>query len=356
MPYPKLTVDIKKIKYNSSKLVRESARKGIEVAGVTKVVCGNPNIAQALVDSGIKIIADSRIENLRKLEEIQCKKMLLRIPMASQADDVVRFSDIVLVSEISTVKKLSEQAYKQEKVIDLILMIDLGDLREGLFYESEILKAVSEISSLKNIKLLGLGTNLSCYGAVIPSREILEKLVLIKNKIKNLFNMDLEILSGGNSGSIKLFEDDQIPAGINQLRLGASIILGIGIDHLPIDGLSADTFTLEAEIIELRKKPSKPVGKQGLDAFGNKPVFIDLGIRSRAICAIGRQDVNPEDISPFDEKINILGGSSDHLILDVTDSEKKFEVGDTVKFRINYGGCLSLMTSPYVHKEFSYSS
>ncbi|WP_319371626.1 ornithine racemase Orr [uncultured Ilyobacter sp.] len=352
MPYPKLIVDINKIKYNGSSLVKESARKGIEVVGVTKVVCGNPTIAQALVDSGIKTIADSRVENLKKLSGINCKKMLLRIPMPSQSEDAVRYSDIVLVSEILTIKKLSEQACIHKKSIDLILMIDLGDLREGLFYENEILKTVSEIIQLKNIKLLGLGTNLSCYGAVIPSREILEKLVLIKNKIKNLFNINLEILSGGNSGSIRLFEDNQIPSGINQLRLGASIILGIGIDHLPIDGLSADTFILEAEIIELRKKPSKPVGKQGLDAFGNKPVFIDMGIRSRAICAIGRQDVNPEDISPLDNKINILGGSSDHLILDVTDCKDDLRVGDTLRFKVNYGGCLSLMTSPYVYKEF----
>jgi predicted amino acid racemase len=352
MPYPKLLVDIKKIKQNGSILVKESARKGIEVAGVTKVVCGNPTIAQALVDSGIKIIADSRVENLKKLTDINCKKMLLRIPMPSQAEDVVRYADTVLVSEIFTIKKLSEQAYIQKKVIHLILMIDLGDLREGLFYESEILKTVSEIVNLKNINLLGIGTNLSCYGAVIPSRQILEKLILMKKKIKDLFNINLEVISGGNSGSISLFEDDQLPKGINQLRLGASIILGIGIDHLPIEGLLTDTFILEAEIIELRKKPSLPLGEQGLDAFGNKPVFVDMGIRSRAICAIGRQDVNPEDISPLDHNINILGGSSDHLILDVTDAEENLKVGDKIRFRVNYGGCLSLMTSPYVLKEF----
>jgi predicted amino acid racemase len=352
MPYPKLLVDIKKIKQNGSILVKESARKGIEVAGVTKVVCGNPTIAQALVDSGIKIIADSRVENLKKLTDINCKKMLLRIPMPSQAEDVVRYADTVLVSEIFTIKKLSEQAYIQKKVIHLILMIDLGDLREGLFYESEILKTVSEIVNLKNINLLGIGTNLSCYGAVIPSRQILEKLILVKKKIIDLFNINLEVISGGNSGSISLFEDDQLPKGINQLRLGASIILGIGIDHLPIEGLLTDTFILEAEIIELRKKPSLPLGEQGLDAFGNKPVFVDMGIRSRAICAIGRQDVNPEDISPLDHNINILGGSSDHLILDVTDAEENLKVGDKIRFRVNYGGCLSLMTSPYVQKEF----
>lgn len=352
MPYPKLIVNIQKIKYNGSSLVKESARKGIEVAGVTKVVCGNPTIAQALVDSGIKIIADSRVENLKKLAGINCKKMLLRIPMPSQTEDAVRYSDTILVSEIFTIQRLSEEAYIQKKVVDLILMVDLGDLREGLFYENEILETVSEILKLKNVNFSGIGTNLTCYGAVIPTKKILEKLVSLKRKIKDLFNINIEVISGGNSGSISLFEDDQLPRGINQLRLGASIILGIGIDHLPITGLSTDTFILESEIIELRKKPSLPLGEQGLDAFGNRPVFVDMGIRSRAICAIGRQDVNPEDIIPFDDNINILGGSSDHLILDVTESEEKLKVGDMVRFRVNYGGCLSLMTSPYVYKEF----
>ncbi len=352
MSYPKLIIDVDKIKQNTSKMVEESEKRGIEVVGVTKVVGGNKIVTKALLESGIKTIADSRIENLKKIKDFNCKKMLLRIPMPSQAEEVVRYSDIVLASELFTIKKLSEQACIQKKVVNIILMVDLGDLREGLFYENDIFDAVKEIIPLKNINLLGIGTNLTCYGAVIPSEPILEKLGLIKTKLENTFNIALKVISGGNSGSISLFEYDQIPKEINQLRFGASLLLGIGLDDLPIKGLRTDSFILEAEIIELRKKPSVPIGEQGLDAFGNKPVFEDRGIRSRAICAVGRQDVSPDDITPFDEKITILGGSSDHLILDVTDSLQDLKVGETVKFKVTYGGCLSLMTSPYVYKEF----
>lgn len=352
MSYPKLTIKLDEIRENAVRMMENSRKKGIEVAGVTKVTCGNQTIAKILVESGITILGDSRIENLKKISNLQCKKMLLRIPMPSQAEDVVRYSDIVLISELFTIKKLSKEAVFQNKTVDLILMIDLGDLREGLFYEDEIFHVVEEILKLKNVTLAGIGTNLNCYGALIPTKEILKKLITIKNKLENTFNIDLKIISGGNSGSLNLLQEDQLPSGINQLRLGSSIIMGIGADHLPVRDMNTDTFILEAEIVELRNKPSVPIGKQGVDAFGNRPVFKDRGIRSKAVCALGRQDVSPENISPFDEKITILGSSSDHLILDVTDSSDDLNVGDTVEFKISYGGCLSLMTSPYVRKEF----
>lgn len=352
MSYPKLIINLDKIKENASEMIQKSRKKGIEVAGVTKVTCGNQTIANTLVKSGIKILGDSRIENLKKIKNIQCKKMLLRIPMPSQAKEVVRYSDIILVSELFTINKLSKEAIIQDKIVDLILMIDLGDLREGLFYRDEIFHVAEEILKLKNINLVGIGTNLNCYGALIPTKEILKKLIIIKNDLENTFNINLKIVSGGNSGSLNLLQEDQLPKGINQLRLGSSIILGIGADHLPVRGMNTDTVILKAEIIELRKKPSVPIGEQGLDAFGNKPIFLDRGVRDKAVCALGRQDVSPENISPFDDKINILGSSSDHLILDVTDSQKDLKVGDTIKFKISYGGCLSLMTSPYVYKEF----
>jgi predicted amino acid racemase len=352
MSYPKLIINLDKIRENAIKMMETSWKKGIEVTGVTKVTCGNETIAKTLVESGINILGDSRIENLKKMNNLHCKKMLLRIPMPSQAEEVVKYSDIILVSELFTINKLSKEAIIQNKTVDLVLMIDLGDLREGLFYEDEIFHVVKEILKLKNIKLTGIGTNLNCYGALIPTKEILKKLIVIKNNLENTFNINLKMISGGNSGSLKLLQEDQLPKGINQLRLGSSIILGIGADHLPVMGMNTDTIILKAEIVELRKKPSVPIGEQGLDAFGNKPVFLDRGIRSKAVCALGRQDVSPENISPFDDKITILGSSSDHLILDVTDSSSNLNVGDTIKFKISYGGCLSLMTSPYVSKEF----
>jgi len=147
-----------------------------------------------------------------------------------------------------------------------------------------------------------------------------------------------------------LFKDDLLPLEVNQLRLGASISLGIGLNDDPIDGLYYDSFKLIVEVIEIKNKPSLPIGEIGLDSFGNKLVFEDNGIRKRAICAIGKQDIDPKNIIPYDKSIVILGASSDHLILDVTEAKSNYSVGDKIEFNVSYGGCLAAMTSEYVYK------
>ncbi len=352
MTYPKLLIDLKKIERNTRKLVRRCQEKGVEVAGVTKMVCGNEVIGNTLVEAGVEILADSRIENLERMSSISVPKMLIRIPMASQAERIVKFSDISLVSEIFTARILAEEALKQGKTYDIILMVDLGDLREGIFYRDEIFKTVEEIGRLSGVRLLGIGSNLTCYGGVVPTRENLSRLIEIKSALEKRFALSLKVVSGGNSGSLTLFEDASLPEGINQLRLGASLLMGIGLDDKPVRGLDTDVFRLEAEIVEIMLKPSIPIGRRGLDSFGEIPVFVDRGVRRRAICALGKQDISLEHLNPIDSDIIILGGSSDHLILDITDSSEKYCIGGRIEFAPTYGGCLSAMASEYINKVF----
>lgn len=352
MKHPAICIDLDKIRFNTEKMVRQCRGRGIHVAAVTKLFCGHPAIAAELVAGGVDLLADSRIQNLKRLEHLPLPKMLLRIPMISQAADIVANSDISLVSEPKTIQALSNEASRQGKRYQVILMIDLGDLREGIFHEHEIHAAVKAVLGMPSIHLMGIGTNLTCYGGVKPSRENLIRLVNLRKDLENAYNIILEVISGGNGSTLSLFPSGDIPAEINQLRLGSSLTMGIGLNDEPIDGLYHDAFILEAEITEIREKPSVPIGEIGLDAFGNTPVFVDKGMRMRAICAVGRQDVHPDHLRPIDSRIQILGASSDHLILDITDSASKLAVGNTVSFHLAYGGCLSAMTSEYVHKHF----
>ncbi len=351
MSYPRVEISLDKVKHNTKTLVELCNKNGISIAGVTKVFCANPEVAKILVDSGVKILADSRIENLKKMKHIAVPKLLLRLPMISQSEEVVEHADISLNSEIETIRALSEKAVLKEKIHKIILMVDLGDLREGIMDETEIYKDIEEILSLENIELIGIGTNLTCYGGIIPKHENLSKLIGIKNNIEINFDIRLNIVSGGNTSSLYLLEKGEMPEGINQLRLGESIVLGRETAYGErIRDTYDDCFKLYAEIIEIKEKPSVPIGEIGMDAFGNKPTFEDRGTRKRAICAIGKQDVNIGDITPDDGKVLILGGSSDHLILDVTDCCYKYSIGDKISFRLSYGGILSTTTSEYVHK------
>lgn len=348
---PRIEIDINKVKHNTKVLVDLCKKHHIGIAGVTKVFCAIPQVANAMIEGGVKYLADSRIENLKKLAELNIPKLLLRLPMISQVHEVVKYADISLNSELSTIEELSKEAIKLNKVHEIILMVDLGDLREGVWVD-DVNSIVKEILKLKGIKLKGIGTNLTCYGGVLPNKENLGQLAGIADEIKNEFNIELDIISGGNSSSLYIIEKNEIPDKINNLRLGESIVLGRETAYgNSIDNTYQDAFKLAAEIIELKVKPSIPIGEIGMDAFGNKPTFEDKGNRKRAILAVGRQDVNPDNLIPINEKIEIIGASSDHLIIDVTDSEKEYKVGDEIKFNLEYGALLQLTTSEYIHKQ-----
>ncbi|MDO5713725.1 MAG: ornithine racemase Orr [Tissierellia bacterium] len=350
--YPKLTVNLDVLRNNVKVLNTLLRDNGIDhFAGVTKVFCGNPKIAQAYLDGGVNYLADSRIQNLKRMKDLDAPKILLRLPQISEVDEVVEYADISFNSELLTLEALNQAAKDKGKKHNVVLMVDLGDLREGFYKEEDFYEAVEKVLKMDSLYLKGIGVNLTCYGAVIPTKEILSRLDDYKNGVKEKFGFDLEIISGGNSSSVYLLGKEDLPF-INNLRLGEVLILGTESAYGEvIEGTSKETWILEAEIIEIKDKPSVPTGEIGRDAFGNEPTFVDRGIRTRALIALGKQDVANDSIYPVDQDIIVLGGSSDHTILDITDCKKEYKVGDKISFLLDYVGVLMCSTSEYVTKE-----
>lgn len=352
MKYPLLEINLKKIKENASLIKKRCSVSGIEVVGITKGFCAYPAIARACWEGGVNKFGDSRLINLKRLNnaKILGEKYLIRIPMLSEVSEVIKQADISLNSEIEVIKALGKEAEGQNKVHRVILMVDVGDLREGVMPE-RVFDVVKIIICLPGIKFIGLGSNVGCFGGVLPSLKNTMLLIQLTENIKEKLNIPLEILSGGSTCTLKLLEEGKLPPEINQLRIGEAIVLGTDTTgNRKIKGLHQDTMRLVAEIIELKEKPSVPIGEIGKDAFGNTPKFKNKGIRKRAILALGRQDVPLEGLISEDNNIEILGASSDHIILDVTDSNDNFYIGKELAFKINYIGMLSLTTSEYIKK------
>jgi predicted amino acid racemase/arginase family enzyme len=353
MAGPSITIDLARIERNARTVVTRCAAEGIKVFGVTKGTCGMPQVARAMLRGGVVGIAESRFENIHRLRDsgIDCPIMLLRSPPLARAEDVVRNVDISLQSELSTMREISRVAERLGRVHDVILMIDLGDLREGI-WPSELLPTVEQVMQLPGIRIAGVGTNLTCFGAILPTEENLGQLIAHAYKIERLTGAHLDWISGGNSSSLPLLLSGRMPKGINNLRIGEAILQG-GRDTFldaPWTELEANAFTLNGELLEVKTKPSLPVGKSGVDAFGQKPKFIDEGDRLRGIANIGREDVIVEGLEPLNPGIRVLGASSDHLVLDLTDAKPPPRVGDRLCFHMNYGAMLAAMTSEYIEK------
>ncbi len=347
--YPRIIINKQKFRHNLRAMLNLCHEKGLSMMAVSKVFSADNELIKILIEEKVDYIADSRIDNLKEITTL-IPKVLLRLPSISDALKTVEHADISLNSEIITIEALNYFAKKLNKVHGVILMIDLGDLREGIFDETEVKKTVKEILKLENISLKGIGTNLTCYGGVIPTPDVLQKLVDYKNLIETEFEVNLDIISGGNSSSLELIIDNKMPKEINNVRLGEAIVLGRETAYGNyLDNTYNDVFTLEAEIIELKEKPSIPVGEIGMNAFGKIPSFEDRGLIHRAILSIGEQDVDYRELIPIDI-FDLLGSSSDHIIVDLTRIKNKYNIGDILRFKLTYSAILSLMTSKYVVK------
>lgn len=351
-PNPRLVVDLAKIKHNARVITGMCREAGIGVTGVTKSCCGMPEVARALLAGGVERLADSRPENIRRMREagVEADFVLLRLPMISQAGEAVALAGLSLHSEPAALRALSAEAVRQDKIHRVMLMVDLGDLREGVL-PGDLVSLAEEAACLPGIELAGIGTNFACFGGVIPTREHLESLVRLAREVESSTGERLALISGGNSSSLDLVQRGEIPPGINDLRLGEGILLGRETTRRrPVAGTFQDAFRLVAEVVELKRKPSVPAGEIGQDAFGRYPAFRNRGWRWRAILAVGRQDVDPEGLSPLDEGVEILGASGDHLLADVDNFPGNLSVGSELAFNPNYSALLQAMTSPYVAK------
>jgi predicted amino acid racemase len=356
MPY--LEIDLKKIQHNARSLKRTCDLKNISIIGVTKVTLGNPSIAKILIQEGIKYIGDSRVQNIIKMQKagVNAQFILIRNPAISEIPIVVKYTDISLNSELYIIEKLSEESLLQKKKHGVILMVEMGDLREGIM-PKDLENIIDRVLKLKGVELKGLGTNLKCFAGVIPDEKNMKEFSEIAKQIQNKFGIKFKFISGGNSANYDWLITANDIGSINNLRIGTAILLGVGgINENPIPELYNDAFTFVAEIIELKKKPLFPKGTITTNAFGEPSIFMNKnkfknvnGTRNQALLNAGRQDIQETGLKPR-ENVEIMSASSDYIIVDIKNSNLK--IGDKLLFDVNYEALLSAMTSPFVSKVF----
>lgn len=350
-----ITLNRTKLKHNFEFLDKKFKREGIEWGVVSKLLCGNKAFISELISLGIKEIHDSRIGNLKVVKSIDpsVQTVYIKPPAKKAIHKVVKYADVSFNTEYTTINMLSKEAVRQEKMHKIIIMIELGDLREGVVGE-HLLEFYEQIFELPNIEIVGLGTNLNCLHGVMPSPDKLVQLSLYKELIEAKFNKKIPWVSGGTSVTFPLLQRRQLPKGVNHFRIGETLYFGADLfTGGAVDGMATDVFRLYAQIIELTQKPRVPLGELAENPSGD--VFEvreeDYGKSSyRAIVDIGLLEISPEYLFPDEEGVKISGASSDMLVLDLGNSDRNFQVGDIVSFQLKYMGALGVLNSDYIEK------
>lgn len=352
--YPQLIFFLDRIEENSRKIVSRCNRAGISVFGVTKVTAGYPPVAWAMIRGGVQGLADSRLLNLMRLRErgLPAPLMLLRPPTPAEAKVAVEVADISINSSLDTIRVLDRAAKRARKIHKILLAVECGELREGISLH-KVPQAAREILDLEGIDLVGLSANFSCLSGVLPTQENTSLLLEAAERVQEVINHPLSVLSGGATSSLYLVEKRTMPAGINQLRIGEAIVCGTDTSgKRKVPGTEQKTSILRATVLEVEEKPSYPQGPLGHDAFGKNPHLVDRGLRMRAILSLGRVDVDPDGLSPLAKGVEVVGASSDHLILDVTERITPTVVGEVLDFSLSYQALLRACCTPYVEKKY----
>lgn len=349
MTAPRLEIRLDRIRHNAVTLVERLGARGVRVTGITKATLGSPSIARELLAAGVTALGDSRVENLERLRAagIDAPLVLVRSPMLSQVERVVAVADVSLNTEPAVLAGLSAAAIATGRAHGVVLMVELGDLREGIL-PADLHDVVRTTLALPGLELRGIGTNLACQSGIAPDARNMGQLSALATDLEATFGMELLVVSGGNSANLGWALGGGDVGRVDELRIGEAILLGCEPLHrMPLDGMHTDAFTLVAEVIESKVKPRQPWGDVGQSAFGAVPAVSGAGDACRVIVALGRQDVDPAGLVP-PTGLTVLGASSDHLVLAAEAS--CWPVGAEIRFQLGYSALLTAMTSPFVER------
>jgi len=324
-------------------------------AVVTKLLCGNEAYLKELLDLGVIEVCDSRISNLKKIKELnpEVQTVYIKPPGRRNIREVVKYADVSFNSESSIIKLLSEEAGRQGKTHKVTIMIELGDLREGIMGD-HLIDFYGSIFELPNIEITAIGANLNCLHGVMPSADKMIQLSLYKQLIESKFNKKIPFITGGTSVTLPLLLQQQVPRAVNHFRIGETLYFGNNlVTEQPIPGMKTDVIRLYSEIIEITRKPKVPIGMMAANPSGEtfEVDESDYGKYSyRAILDVGLLDISPDYLLPENEDLRIVNASSDMLVLDLGETQSNYKVGDLVSFRLKYMGALRLLNSDYIDK------
>lgn len=337
MTTPRIEVDLPKIRQNARHLVDQLTPLGISVVGVTKGICGHPDVARAMLDGGVAALGDARVTNVERMRAagITAPVLLIRTPMLGQVDRIVRTCGTSLNADMDVVEALAHAACRAGRIHGIVVMVEMGDGREGM-PPSALPRFARRVMALPGVVLAGLGANFACLNRQAPDRVAMGAFLSLVPLVERACGVPLRVVSGGNSANLAGLRPG--PTRLNELRLGESILLGRNpLTGEPIAGLATDAFTLVAEVIESRTDAQRH-GAGAMPGGFSRP---DAGAAS--LLALGDQDTDTGGLS-MPGLLTFLGSTSDHLLLRTPG--QALAAGTEVRFGLNYSALMRAMSAP----------
>jgi len=352
----RVTIDLSILRSNVRRISAIMAEHGATWSLVTKVLCGHPATMRAISQLGLDSLGDSRLANLESAaaEAPDMTRWYLRPPAVSAAREIVDLAHVSLVTELDALDVLDRYAGRRGVMHRVIVMVEVGELREGVL-PSALIAFARRAVSLRNLEILGVGANIGCLSGTIPTIEQLSPLPLYRKLIELEFGLPVPYVSAGSSIVLSALLQGNVPDGVNHYRIGEAAFLGTDLLRGGrLDGLE-NAFTIEAEIVEIGEKNLVPLGEISEDVapFGTGPERdTHPGERAhRALVGIGQLDTEVNGLTPIDPEHHVAGASSDIAVVSLGTNRSGLTVGDTIRFRPDYSAVARAMNSRYLKRE-----
>ena len=354
----RVTIDLLKLQQNINTINGWMESHGAGWTLVTKVLCGHRDTLSALQSIGVRSIGDSRVANFKAIEKVHddFESWYLRLPHYSAISEIVAHADVSLNSESKIIEALNLEAGRQGKMHRVIIMIELGDLREGIL-PGTLVEFYEQVFDLPNIEVIGIGANLGCISGAVPSVDQMMQLALYRELLELKFKRKLPTISAGSSSWLPLLLEGRVPQSINHFRIGESVFLGTDlISGGKLNDLHDDAIILESEIVEIKEKGLIPVVEtletlSSFETFENEDSVIPGQRGYRALVSVGQLDTDVRGLTPVTPGQRVVGGSSDLIVVYLGDDDGGLKLGDTIRFKLSYAALLGLMHSKYIDKE-----
>ncbi len=353
-----ININLEALHHNLQMISGFMARQGAHWSLVTKCLCGHEETLRALAAMGVASMCDSRLDNLRAIHRAapEVEKWYLRLPHLSVVDDIVTLADISLNSEIEVIRALGVAAQRHGRVHNIIIMIELGDLREGILPGS-LVNFYEQVFNMPAIRVLGIGAQIGCLAGSVPSVDQVAQLILYRELLELKFRQKLPVISAGSSVFLPLVLQGRLPRGLNHFRIGEAVFLGTDlVGGGRLEGLRDDVVVLEGEIAEIKEKNLVPMCEVGTATpfhglIGSTPEGHSPGKRGfRALVTIGEIDTDVAGLTPLNPSFQIAGATSDIIVVNIGENTEHIRLGDTIKFKCSYSAFVRLMNDNYITK------
>lgn len=330
---PFVTVDLDAIRQNTLVAAGWCRQVGITLVGITKAA-PLPSVATAMQLGGAAALGDSRLDNLHTIASVArgAPLHLIRSPGPSQAEQTIRVAQVSLNADLAALQALNRAAAAAGTQHDAILMIEVGDRREGVPPEAaaEIARA---IEAMPGLHLAGLGASIGCRYTIYAQRSQLDLFAATVQHVSQNLGRPLDVCSLGGTVTLPNLLRGEFPPEITHLRIGEALLLGEdGAGEQPLPGMRQDAFCLHAEVIEVRRRQGEP---------------------THALLALGYQDVEPTTMRATKPGIVAVDATSDHTVLTVDETLTPIQTGDILRFIPDYRGLVRLMSATDVAKRIS---